>query len=446
MNADLKRLLKSKEIQLILDSLNDEKFCVINHKGNVVLGNPEISAHDPRYMVRLEKETLGWVCGGTKAGAIARLLSYLAKLEGEKRELGRETLEKYREINLFYDLTEKLASNLDPTIVAEIALQEAKRVINADNASLMLLDEDTNQLRIICGLGKESEPKIAFKVGEGIAGNIVLTGKAEIINDPDEDPRFISGSRKSAAIMCAPLRIKDKVIGVINMSSMKPQGFTAEELKLLSAISLQTAANLENARLYDSLKESFITSVYTLAETIEKRDPYTGGHTKRVMEYSMLIGKALGLPEDKMELLRLAAVLHDIGKIGVRDNILLKPGKLNDDEFEEIKKHTVYGEEVLRYISYFNKIIPGVKHHHERFDGRGYPDRLQGEKISLIARIIAVGDTYDAMTTDRPYRKGLSKETALEEIERQAGAQFDPDIAKVFVQTLRDLSSDDEEH
>ena len=239
-----------------------------------------------------------------------------------------------------------------------------------------------------------------------------------------------------SSMMCAPLRIKDNVIGVINLSSEEPANYTAEDLKLLSALTLQAAAAIENARLFDNLKDSFLTAVYTLAETIEKRDPYTGGHTKRVMEYSLAIGQYFGLSDQEMERLKLAAVLHDVGKIGVRDNILLKKGKLDDEEFNEMKRHTIYGEEVLKYIKYFKEIIPGVKFHHERYDGRGYPEGLIGEQIDIIARIIAVGDTFDAMTSDRPYRKALSKEVACAEIEKNTGSQFDPEVVKAFLKAI----------
>ncbi|HEY4744525.1 MAG TPA: HD-GYP domain-containing protein, partial [Desulfuromonadaceae bacterium] len=148
---------------------------------------------------------------------------------------------------------------------------------------------------------------------------------------------------------------------------------------------------------------------------------------------SLAIGQALALDEAEQERLRLAAALHDVGKIGVRDSVLLKTDKLTDEEFAEIRKHPQHGENILKYIKYFGPVIPGVKQHHERYDGRGYPDGLKGEEIDLTARIIAVGDTYDAMTTDRPYRRGLERAVALEEIRRCSGAQFDPMVVEAFL-------------
>jgi len=205
-------------------------------------------------------------------------------------------------------------------------------------------------------------------------------------------------------------------------------GIIAEEIKLLSGLAFQAAVAIENARLYDT----FLTTVQTLAETIEKRDPYTGGHTRRVMDYSIAIAQELKLSDSQIEKIRLAAILHDIGKIKIRDNILLKNGKLTSAEFEEIKMHPIYAEEILNPIKHLRDIIPGVKYHHERFDGTGYPEGLEGGKIDIMARIIAVADAFDAMTSDRPYRKGLSNDVALEELRNNGGTQFDPEVVSAF--------------
>lgn len=200
----------------------------------------------------------------------------------------------------------------------------------------------------------------------------------------------------------------------------------------MSALAFQAAADIENARLYDSLKETFLTTVHILAETIEKRDPYTGGHIKRVMNYSMAVGKELGLPELEMEHLELAAVLHDIGKIGIKDCVLLKKRRLTADEFEDIKMHPIYAEEILDHIKHLRGVIPGVKHHHERYDGSGYPEQLKGDSIDIIARIISVVDAFDAMTTDRPHRKKMDLASAFGELRENSGTQFDPRVVEAF--------------
>ncbi len=209
-----------------------------------------------------------------------------------------------------------------------------------------------------------------------------------------------------------------------------------EDRDVLSAITNQVASAIENANLYHELKETFYGTAQALAETIEKRDPYTGGHTQRVMSYSLDIGRMMGLSDHDTEELRLAAILHDIGKIGVRDSILLKNDRLDVDEALIMNQHTKFGSEILAHIKTLHHIIPGVRNHHEKFDGSGYPDGLSGDAIPLIARIIAVADTFDAMTTDRPYRKALPRQTAVDELIRLSGTQFDAEIVLHFVRSL----------
>jgi HD-GYP domain-containing protein (c-di-GMP phosphodiesterase class II) len=194
----------------------------------------------------------------------------------------------------------------------------------------------------------------------------------------------------------------------------------------------EAAARLAHAAA-GGLGEAFHATVHDLADTIERRDPYTGGHTRRVMNYSLAIGKSLELSRMDMINLKLAAILHDLGKIGISDDILLKNEELSRDEFEHMMMHAVYGAEILDRIDHLKDVIPGIKYHHEKYDGSGYPDGLKGKKIPVIARIIAVADTFDAITTDRPYRKGLSFDSAFEELKKSAGSQFDPEVVKAFL-------------
>ncbi|OGW22329.1 MAG: hypothetical protein A2X55_09595 [Nitrospirae bacterium GWB2_47_37] len=353
-------------------------------------------------------------------------------MESERRNLADETLNKYKEINLLYNMAEKVSSCLDPGEVAKLVIDETKKFIDGSGTSLKLLNEETGELETITSCGNECNAHTTAAPDKGIEGSIFTTGKAEIVNDVLADPRYVAGENKVSSMICAPLKIKDKVIGTIKISSENPINYTAEHLKLLNTIASQAAAAIENARLYDELKEAFFTTVYTLAETIEKRDPYTGGHTKRVMEYSLAIGRVLALSEEDMTRLKLSAILHDIGKIGVKDSVLLKAGKLTDEEFDEIKRHAVYGEEILAHIKQLKNIIPGVKYHHEKYNGKGYPDGLKEEEIDITARIIAVADSFDAMTSSRPYREGLSLDIAFEELRKHAGTQFDPDVVTAF--------------
>ena len=199
------------------------------------------------------------------------------------------------------------------------------------------------------------------------------------------------------------------------------------------ALANQVAIAIENANLYQELMDTFYATAEALAETIEKRDPYTGGHTKRVLRYSYRIGKTLGFSKKELENLKLAAILHDVGKIGVSDNILLKKGKLSPEEAAQMHLHPRYGAEILSHVKQLKDVIPSVRSHHERIDGSGYPDKLKGDDIPGMAKIIAVADAFDAMTTDRPYRKAMSNEEAFEELRRHAGVQFDREIVHAFI-------------
>ena len=185
---------------------------------------------------------------------------------------------------------------------------------------------------------------------------------------------------------------------------------------------------------YKKLNDSYKNTIFALSNAVDARDPYTAGHSARVTKISMLLGKTLDLPEEKLGNLEYAALFHDIGKIGIPDYILLKNSKLTDEEFEIIKKHPEMGVRILKSIDFLTEGLPIIKHHHEKFMGKGYPDDINGEDIPLGARIIAIADTYDAITSDRPYRKGLSHETAVEEILRNKGLQFDDKMVDAFMQ------------
>ena len=196
---------------------------------------------------------------------------------------------------------------------------------------------------------------------------------------------------------------------------------------------------------YEELEKAYLESIETLRYTVEAKDTYTRGHSDRVSAYSYLIGTYLNLSEEDLKKLKLGGLFHDIGKIGVPDSILLKTDKLTDDEYSEIKNHPSIGAHILSNASMFADIIPIVKHHHERFDGKGYPGKLKGEDIPYLARITAVADTFDAMTSKRAYREPLSLDVVKSEFEKNKGTQFDPDIADVFLDILNNHYDEIEE-
>lgn len=331
-------------------------------------------------------------------------------------------------------------SSLDQEEIRRRAIEAATRLMDAEVGSLLLVDPHTNELYFEVALGKKGERlrEMRLEMGQGIAGWVAQNREGVVVNDTASDPRFFRGadvrsSFETRQIIAAPLVCKGRVLGVLQAVNSRSGGFTDGNLELFVSLADQVAPAVENARLYETLKETFHGTTLALAEALELRDAYTGGHTRRVRDYSLAAGRRLGLSPDELEDLSLAAVLHDVGKIGVRDAVLLKETPLDKDELLLMNGHAIHGGEILRHVKTLERVAPGVLHHHERFDGRGYPHGLSGEAIPLLARIIAVADTYDAMTTDRPYRKALSSETACAELQRQSGSQFDPVVVEAFV-------------
>lgn len=338
-----------------------------------------------------------------------------------------------------------LNSTLDPREVKKRAMESATELMKTEVGSLLLVDEKTNELYFEVALGEKGSKikEIRLKMGEGIAGWVALNGEPLVLQDVQKDPRFAKkaddkSSFVTKSMICVPVKIKEHVIGVLQAINKLEGEFRQEDLEMFQMLANQVAIAIENARLVDDLRQTFYETAQALAEAIEKRDPYTGGHTKRVLTYSVAASEYLGFNPDKLDILKLSAILHDVGKIGVEDRVLRKQGRLDDEEFNQMKGHPSMGAEIMNHVAKLKEIIPGMKYHHERYDGKGYPEGIKGEDIPLIARIIAVSDTFDAMTSDRPYRNGLSDEVALSELLKFSGTQFDPDIVKAFIEAHKD--------
>ncbi len=333
-----------------------------------------------------------------------------------------------------------LNSSLDQKIVRQKALESVVELMDCETGSLYLIDEKKDELYFEVALGEKGDAvkEIRLKMGEGIAGWVAQKGESDLVPDTNIDPRWASRVDKKSEfvtlnLITVPVKIKNKVIGVLQaINKLHGKKPNKADLQLLENLSDQVAIALENAKLYEEQKVMFTETAEALATAIEKRDPYTGGHTKRVRDLSMATAKYLNLSADTLELLEISAILHDIGKIGVDDAILRKPGKLNKKEFEQMKQHPTYGNEILGHVKQLGPAIPGMKYHHERVDGKGYPDKLKASKIPLLAKIICVADSWDAMTSDRPYRKGLTDDVALAELKKNRGSQFDAKVIKAF--------------
>jgi len=352
----------------------------------------------------------------------------------ENLRLYEEAQAKVKELTTVVEVGSLLLSELALDELLPIAMNLTTQVMRAEASSLMLLDQATQELVFHVALGQKGEEVKQFRLplGEGIAGWVAQTGEPLLVNDVQADPRFRRDIAEAIdfptqSIVCVPLKTREQIIGVIeviNRSDGAP--FGPRDLDLLKALAAQMAIALENARLYTNLERLFLNTIASLAAAIDARDPYTYGHSQRVMEYALAIAEEIGYPAEDFGTIRVASLLHDIGKIGTTEGILKKPGRLSPAEFTAIRQHPITGGEILSHIDELAQVVRIVRHHHERFSGGGYPDDLQGEEIPLAARIVAVADALDAMTSNRPYRQAFVPETAMEQLRTGAGSQFDP--------------------
>jgi response regulator RpfG family c-di-GMP phosphodiesterase len=357
----------------------------------------------------------------------------------EKRRLTAENL-RLREALSLYKVSEAIAASLSLDEVIATVTDSALNEVRADLVATWLDDGEggffqrsnspSPDLPASEELGKLNKIAVVERLESGVP--IVEHGARarELFAEHPE--------RQVSSLALVPLKVRDRLLGWIAAVSLTAnKRFDEGQRKLLSIVASRAAAAIENARLYEDLQATFQQTIQGLAKTIDKMDRYTSGHSERVANYACALARWLGLPDDLIGIVRHSALMHDIGKIGCVMN-LNKPGKLTLDEYEIFKRHPVYGREILDPIRFLQPVLPGVYLHHERWDGRGYPLGLSGKDIPLIARIIAVADTYDAMTSDRAYRRALPHEVTVSEIEHCSGSQFDPDVASVFVEHIEE--------
>jgi len=366
------------------------------------------------------------------------------KLE-KKVKLRTQELEKSKDkLSILYNISRVISSTLELDNILKVILDFSVKISGANRGSVMLLDEKKNVffIKAAYNLSEKIIRKVTFAKDENTIGWVVKNKKPLYIKDLEKDKRFSKKEEidyKLKQLLMVPIIIEGEVKGVINLDNNT--SFTTDIINLLESFSEQAAVTINNARLYQKIQDSYFEIVKALAQAIEAKDPYTHGHSARVMEYAVQIAQKFGLPEEEIESLRYAAILHDIGKIGVRGIILNNPNGLTTEEYDEVKRHPIIGENIISPIELFQPIRPLIRHHHEWYNSKGYPDGLSKEDIPLGARILAVVDAYDAMKSDRPYRKALTEETAIRELKRGSSNQFDPQVVEVFLEILKNIKN-----
>ena len=358
--------------------------------------------------------------------------------------LGADPQSAQRALQVLYKADTAFRNIEDLQLLLDNLLALIMESVPASRGFVFLLQRDTGALvpysRLPLGDNADDGELV---VSQTIIQTAVRQKSSIISSDALVDERFVH-SRSVAALdvrsaMCAPLVNRSTVLGIVYVDSHKANSFTRRDLALFSALALKVGIAVDNARLYDDLRGLFYNTVETLVRTIQAKDQYTAGHSTRVSRYALMIADKLGMSTKEKHQLYLAAMLHDIGKIGVPDDLLNRPGKLSVEEMERVRSHVQVGASMIEMLGEMHAIVPLIRHHHECYDGSGYPDGLQGEQIPLISRVIAVADMYDAMTSDRPYRKRRSHQFAVEEILNASGIKIDPRVAEAFLDVLKDI-------
>jgi len=344
----------------------------------------------------------------------------------------------------------ELSSELNLDRLLDLIMDRTTRVLDAERSSLYLVDFKKQQMWTKIAQGTQ---QIRMPLGTGIAGQVAMTGKPANVADAYKDPHFNPEfDRKSGfrtrSVLAVPMRTRrGEIIGVTQALNKRGGTFTREDEELLTALSGQAAVAIEIARQYEERKRQFETFVRGLGIAIDARDHLTSGHTTRVTHYSVILAQEMGLPEQDVEMIRYAGWLHDLGKLGVPDRILCKPKGFTDDEFAIMKSHAAKTKLILKSMNlprHFSRIPDMAAHHHERLNGQGYPDGLADGEIELGARIIAVADVFDALTSKRHYREPATDEEAVAVLEKGRGTEFDPDVLDALGRALPRLIAERE--
>ena len=336
-------------------------------------------------------------------------------------------------LNYFHS---EMVLSYDIRRILETGLTKFRELVETKVCSVFLVEEQgfefVHEISIPEELSSVVQKEVEAQIRSGTFGLIINKGIPACV--PTEV--FRSEGNRSLSIIIGPLSHKERTIGVVIIVFEEDQDFIRQQtLKLLYVLAGFFSLALQNAFLFNDLKRSYFDTIRGVTNSIEARDPYTRGHSHRVAQIAKAIAGELNWSSDDIELIDWGGMLHDVGKIGIHDYILNKPGRLGEEEYDTMKSHPLIGAQIVKGISFLKPVVPYILEHHERFDGKGYPQGLVGESISIQGRLLAVADTFDAITTDRSYRRSMVVEIALKEIEKGANSQFDPKIVEAFKRT-----------
>lgn len=370
------------------------------------------------------------------ASEVAELARSFNEMTASLSERTASLTKKVLELAAMYEMSRALGTTLDMNELLGTVLDSAMRIFDVETGTIALRDTDSGE--VITRVSRGGESDTAEQAVRGTMSEWVVREARPLVFNPDNKSASSAfGGPGGRASLCVPLVSPEGPIGAILIASERPNArFSSDDVRLLSTIANHVTIAVGNIELFSSLQEAYLATVRSLASAVDAKDTYTRGHSDRVAMYCMLVADRLSLTHDQKLALEMASYLHDIGKIGISESILMKPGHLDELEMAEMRHHPLIGANILRPIAFPWPITPVVRHHHEAFDGSGYPAGLRGEEIPLLARVLTVADSFEAMTSDRPYRRGMTTEEAIAELRLCAGTQFDPRVVAAMADSL----------
>ncbi|MFV1950787.1 MAG: HD domain-containing phosphohydrolase [Nitrospinota bacterium] len=359
----------------------------------------------------------------------------------EANNIAQELSMRYEELNMVYDIGKRMDRFEYPVSNIELIVRDLKEIIGSDIVWVSVPTKDIDEIVL------DNSPAIPIEIEEfknklGRVISDILENEADkiVMEDIREYSNLEGYFAAPISVIGIPVMVKYSMSGffcAINIDSAKR--FTTSDVRMTETIAEQISSIITTIELYQNLRDFLLSVIKTLVATIEAKDEYTKGHSERVNKLSVSIAEAMRIGAEEIEDIKWASILHDIGKIAVPEEILTKPSSLSDKEYTSVMKHPGKGYEILKPIKYLNGSLDGIYYHHEKFDGTGYPFGMKGKDIPLMARIIAVADTYDAMTSSRAYRPAMSSKECIKELIKVKGIQLDPEIVDIFVEVILDL-------
>lgn len=405
--------------------------------------------------VKLLVETGGEACIGiqgsatererTAAAALSRLLGHMESREAAVADLAQAMMGDYEELNMLYRILPLMATRVNDAEIGALLVEEAARMLNCRRVSLLVPDEGGECLRVLASRGLPPEAAASRIAIEGSVAGLVFEQDGLLMVGAESERSVLPTAAgryetPSFAVVRVPLMARGEPLGVLTATE-KEEGteFTARDRKLLEGLSAVSASALLNCRFHARIKEQMLSTIRALASAVDAKDHYTHDHSSRVAAYCVAMAERMGVADaERLHRIELAGLLHDIGKIGVPDGILNKRGRLTEEEMTVVRAHVVIGARIVGCVPDLGEVSKAILHHHERYDGAGYPEGLAGERIPFASRLIAVADTYDSLTTDRPYRAGAPASTALAELTRCSGRDFDPKMVAAMQRVIRE--------